>query len=80
MFVLTCDSAPDEQSDLILSMIKAFGLPSCVVAVQGLSEVSPKQKQDLRKNLMKYIDVNLPNEEKFYPVDTEQVWILLACV
>lgn len=76
VFVLTCDEVPDENGELLLSAVKSLGMPSVVVAVQGMEAVPQKKKGDVRKALMKYMSVQFPKEDKFYTADTEQVWFV----
>jgi hypothetical protein len=37
-----------------------------------MEEVPHKRRGDVRKALMKYLDVHFPAEERFFQADTEQ--------
>ncbi|XP_018412655.1 PREDICTED: pre-rRNA-processing protein TSR1 homolog isoform X3 [Nanorana parkeri] len=76
LFVLDPQEGWDSYGDYCLSCLFAQGLPSYVVAVQGLNEIPIKKKTDVKKQLCKVIEKRFP-DAKLFNLDTTQEAALL---
>ncbi|XP_069801789.1 pre-rRNA-processing protein TSR1 homolog [Dendropsophus ebraccatus] len=76
LFVLDAQEGWDSYGDYCLSCLFAQGLPSFVVAVQGISEIPVKKRNDTKKQLSKVIEKRFPDAKLFH-LDTAQEAALL---
>ncbi|XP_068126188.1 pre-rRNA-processing protein TSR1 homolog [Hyperolius riggenbachi] len=71
LFVLDPQNGWDSYGDYCLSCLFAQGLPSYVLAVQGMNEIPVKKKTDVKKQLSRVIEKRFPDAKLFH-LDTEQ--------
>ncbi|MEE6469158.1 hypothetical protein FKM82_008521 [Ascaphus truei] len=71
LFVLDPQEGWDSYGDYCLSCLFAQGLPSYVLAVQGMNDLPLKKRTDLKKQLSKATDKRFP-DAKLLHLDTEQ--------
>ncbi|XP_053313067.1 pre-rRNA-processing protein TSR1 homolog [Spea bombifrons] len=71
LFVLDSQDGWDSYGDYCLSCLFAQGLPSYVLAVQGMNELPIKKRTDVKKQLSKITEKRFP-DSKLFQVDTEQ--------
>ncbi|XP_056414698.1 pre-rRNA-processing protein TSR1 homolog isoform X2 [Hyla sarda] len=76
LFVLDPQEGWDSYGDYCLSCLFAQGLPSFVVAVQGVSDIPIKKRTDAKKHLSKLIEKRFPDAKLFH-LDTAQEAALL---
>ncbi|XP_077150607.1 pre-rRNA-processing protein TSR1 homolog [Ranitomeya variabilis] len=76
LFVLDPQEGWDSYGDYCLSCLFAQGLPSFVLAVQGMNEIPIKKKNDAKKNLSKMIEKRFP-DAKLFNLDSDQEAALL---
>ncbi|KAM4698957.1 pre-rRNA-processing protein TSR1 homolog [Discoglossus pictus] len=76
LFVLDPQEGWDSYGDYCLSCLFAQGLPSYVLAVQGMADLPLKKKTDIKKQLSKVTEKRFP-DAKLFQLDTEQEAALL---
>ncbi|KAG8450791.1 hypothetical protein GDO86_003163 [Hymenochirus boettgeri] len=70
LFLLDPQEGWDSYGEYCLSCLFAQGLPSYVLAVQGMSNFPIKKKTDMKKQLSKVIEIRFPDAKLFH-LDTE---------
>ena len=58
----------DDKGQLFMSLIRAQGVPSHAHVVVGLEKIAQKNRNDVRKYLLKKAQENFPQEEKVFPI------------
>ncbi|XP_044139831.1 pre-rRNA-processing protein TSR1 homolog [Bufo gargarizans] len=76
LFVLDPQEGWDSYGDYCLSCLFAQGLPSLVLAVQGMGEIPIKKRNDTKKQLSKVAEKRFPDAKLFH-LDTAQEASLL---
>ncbi|KAG8590164.1 hypothetical protein GDO81_006660 [Engystomops pustulosus] len=76
LFVLDPEEGWDNYGEYCLSCLFAQGLPSFVLAVQGMNEIPIKKRNETKKQLSKMIEKRFP-DAKLCHLDTEQESALL---
>ncbi|NP_001088282.1 pre-rRNA-processing protein TSR1 homolog [Xenopus laevis] len=71
LFLLDPQEGWDSYGDYCLSCLFAQGLPSYVLAVQGMNYIPIKKRADIKKQLSKVIE-NRFTDAKLFQLDTEQ--------
>ncbi|XP_077336712.1 pre-rRNA-processing protein TSR1 homolog isoform X1 [Lithobates pipiens] len=77
LFVLDPQEGWDSYGDYCLSCLFAQGLPSYVVAVQGMNDIPIKKKTDVKKQLSKVIEKRFPDAKLFHLDTAQEASILL---
>ncbi|KAL6044458.1 ribosome biogenesis protein tsr1 [Balamuthia mandrillaris] len=72
VFVIPAESGVDALGEYFISIIKAQGLPSVLVAVQGLAALPQKKYTPTKKQLKDYVQFHFPDTPKLLPLDTPQ--------
>ncbi|XP_035217996.1 pre-rRNA-processing protein TSR1 homolog, partial [Stegodyphus dumicola] len=67
---------PDDNKNMLLSVIIAHALPTTIHVVQGLEKLNPKKKAECRKHILKTLEKRFP-DEKLHSADTKQEFQLL---
>ncbi|KAM3934074.1 pre-rRNA-processing protein TSR1 homolog [Leptodactylus fuscus] len=77
LFVLDPQEGWDSYGDYCLSCLFAQGLPSCVLAVQGMNEIPIKKRNDTKKHLSKVIEKRFPDVKLFHLDTAPEAALLL---
>ncbi|ELU03121.1 hypothetical protein CAPTEDRAFT_173748 [Capitella teleta] len=76
LFLLSPSDAIDKYGEHCLSCLYAQGLPSSIVALQGLKKFPAKKQGEMKKNVQKAVQHRF-SQEKFMLLDTAQEAMLL---
>ncbi|KAJ3149516.1 hypothetical protein HDU86_006921 [Geranomyces michiganensis] len=72
LFVVSAEVEVDTFGDLVLTTIKAQGVPSTFSAVQHLERITTKKQQDaVRKSLTAYMEDHFPQDAKLFHTAVE---------
>ncbi|XP_075052781.1 pre-rRNA-processing protein TSR1 homolog [Mixophyes fleayi] len=77
LFVLDPHEGWDSYGDYCLTCLFAQGLPSFVVAVQGINEIPIKKRTDVKKQLSKVIEKRFPDAKLFHLDAAQEAAVLL---
>ncbi|EGG15656.1 hypothetical protein DFA_10498 [Cavenderia fasciculata] len=62
----------DNQAERLLSVIKAQGVPSSMLLMQGFEQVPVKRRNDVKKVITATYHFQFPGEPKVLPIDSEE--------
>jgi pre-rRNA-processing protein TSR1 len=71
VLVVDAETGIDESGKFLLNLIKGQGMPSSLVILQNLEKLG-KHKNDVKKNIMKWIHGELPEEPRIVPFDSDK--------
>ncbi|ELR18877.1 uncharacterized protein ACA1_037110 [Acanthamoeba castellanii str. Neff] len=70
LLVIPADGGVDATGEAFLSAVKAQGMPSLLVALQGLAAVPQKNRADIKKQIKEFAEFHFPDFDRVLPLDT----------
>jgi pre-rRNA-processing protein TSR1 len=72
LFVVDAALGVDDLGITFISLIKAQGLPSVLVTVQGLPKLPPKAQAEAKKRLKEFVRFHFPDHDRLQKFDTPE--------
>ncbi|KAI8808298.1 hypothetical protein BJ742DRAFT_772293 [Cladochytrium replicatum] len=72
VFLMSAEVEVDKFGDLVLTSIKAQGLPSVYHMVQHLERHDAKRQYGIRKSLLSFVSLHFPGDQKLYSAGLNQ--------
>eukprot|EP01101_Sappina_pedata_P007728 TRINITY_DN4140_c0_g1_i1.p1 TRINITY_DN4140_c0_g1~~TRINITY_DN4140_c0_g1_i1.p1 ORF type:complete len:825 (+),score=477.89 TRINITY_DN4140_c0_g1_i1:86-2560(+) len=72
LFLVPALEGIDQFGEELISLVKAQGMPAVVGAIVGLEEIPIKNRNDLKKSLIKLFQFHFTDASKIVPLSTEQ--------
>ncbi|KAI8807558.1 hypothetical protein BJ742DRAFT_310548 [Cladochytrium replicatum] len=73
VFLMSAEVEVDKFGDLVLTSIKAQGLPSVYHIVQHLERHDAKKQFAIRKSLLSFVSLHFPGDQKLYSAGLNQI-------